>query len=170
MGRASPAHFVFARRGLWAGASAPATVVYWRRSGSIVYFPQSALWRRSRSVDGRRPNVGCRPRADVRLEATKKQYQRRMLYSQVRLTASRVGETSLQVVHVELNGQITAALFAAFVKCQTKAYLLASEEPTRTRISPKWRRGFRQLIRTSRSSTARRWWKKRFLHFLTVFA
>ena len=28
-----------------------------------MYFPQSALWRRSRSVDGRRPNVGCRPKA-----------------------------------------------------------------------------------------------------------
>src|SRR5579863_9872966 len=32
---------------------------------------------------------------------------------------------------MESNGQITAALFAAFVKCQTKAYLLASEEPKR---------------------------------------
>ena len=89
-------------------------------------YKNHTLPRGSHGVD-----VRNRPIADVRLEATKKQYQRRMLYWQVRLTASRVGETSLQVVHVELNGQITAALFAAFVKCQTKAYLLASEEPTR---------------------------------------
>ena len=33
--------------------------------------------------------------------------------------------------HMEPNDQITAALFAAFAKCQTKAYLLASEEPKR---------------------------------------
>jgi predicted RecB family nuclease len=51
-----------------------------------------------------------------------------MLCLSVRLTAAFVGAISLRVVNMEPNKQITALIFSAFVKCPTKAYLLASCE------------------------------------------
>ena len=48
----------------------------------------------------------------------------------VRPIAACVGEISLWVIKMELNKQITSAIFSAFVKCPMKAYLLASGEQT----------------------------------------
>src|SRR5271169_3489775 len=51
-----------------------------------------------------------------------------MLRLSMRLIAACFGWISLRVDNMEPIKQITAAIFSAFVKCPTKAYLLASGE------------------------------------------
>src|ERR1700677_1799453 len=86
-----------------------------------------------------------------------------MLCLRVRYIPACVGERSLRLFNMELNKQITAAIFSAFVKCPTKAYLLASGEHTpdayftelRTRVSSNYKKiASRQVLPASASRQA----------------